>query len=73
MRSLTILGLVLIVLGIGGLVFRVIPIQRTEEVAKIGPITATQTTEHNYPIPTYAGIVAVLAGAALIFMDRRRS
>jgi hypothetical protein len=73
MRPLAILGVVLILLGIAGLVVREIPIQHTEEVAKIGPVTATQTTEKNYAIPAYAGIVAVLAGAALIFMDRRRS
>jgi hypothetical protein len=73
MRWLTTLGVVLMLLGIAGLVVRVIPIRHTEEVAKIGPVTATQTTETEYPIPTYAGIVAVLAGAALIFADRRRS
>jgi len=73
MRWLTTLGVVLILLGIAGLVVRVIPIRHTEEVAKIGPVTATQTTESEYPIPTYAGIVAVLAGAALVFADRRRS
>jgi hypothetical protein len=72
MRWLTILGVVLILLGIAGLVIRVIPIRHTEEVAKIGPLTATQTKEDNYPIPTYAGVIAVLAGAVLIFADRRR-
>jgi len=72
MRWLTILGVVLILLGIAGLVIRVIPIRHTEEVARIGPVTATQTKEDNYPIPTYAGVIAVLAGAVLIFADRRR-
>ena len=72
MRWLTILGVVLILLGIAGLVVRVIPVRHTEEVAKIGPVTATQTTEDVYPIPTYAGVIAVLAGAILIFADRRR-
>ncbi len=73
MRWLAILGVVLILLGIAGLVIRVIPIRQTEEVAKIGPVTATQTKETDYPIPTYAGIAAVLAGVALIFADRRRT
>lgn len=73
MRWLTILGVVLILLGIAGLVIRVIPVRHTEEVAKIGPVTATQTTVDEYRIPTYAGIVAVLAGAILIFADRRRT
>ena len=72
MRWLTILGVVLILLGVAGLVIRVIPIRHTEEVAKIGPLTATQTKEDDYPIPTYAGVIAVLAGAILIFADRRR-
>ena len=73
MRWLAILGVALILLGIAGLVVRVIPIRHTEEVVKFGPVTATQTTEKDYPIPTYAGIVAVLAGVVLIFADRRRS
>ncbi len=73
MRWLAILGVVLILLGIAGLVIRSIPVRHTEQVAKIGPVTATQTTETQYPIPTYAGIAAVLAGVALIFLDRRRS
>jgi hypothetical protein len=73
MRALTIVGVVLILLGIAGLVVRVIPVRHTEEVAKIGPVTATQTKEDDYPIPTYAGVVAVLAGAVLIFADRRRA
>ena len=73
MRWLAILGVVLVLLGIAGLVVRAIPVRQTEEVAKIGPLTATQTTEREYPIPTYAGIVAVIAGAALIFLDRRRT
>ncbi len=72
MRWLTILGVVLLLLGIAGLVVRVIPVRHTEEVAKIGPLTATQTKEDDYPIPTYAGVLAVLAGAVLIFADRRR-
>jgi len=72
MRWLTILGVVLILLVIAGLVVRVIPVRHTEEVAKIGPVTATQTKEDDYPIPTYAGVLAVLAGAILIFADRRR-
>jgi hypothetical protein len=73
MRWLAIVGVVLILLGIAGLVVRVIPVRQTEEVAKIGPVTATQTKETEYPIPTYAGIIAVLVGAALVFADRRRA
>ena len=73
MRWLAITGVILIVLGIAGLVVRAIPIRQTEEVAKIGPVTATQVRETEYPIPTYAGVIAVLAGVALIVADRRKA
>jgi hypothetical protein len=73
MRWLAIVGVVLIVLGIAGLVIRVIPIRHTEQVAKIGPIVATQVQETDYAIPTIAGVIAVLADVALISADRRKT
>lgn len=72
MRWLAILGAVLIVLGIAGLVFHTVPYRQTEQVAKIGPVTATQVTEKQIEIPPYVGLIAVAAGIALVFADRWR-
>ena len=63
MKPLAILGLVLIVLGIGGLIFRSVHWTETKNVADIGPIQINSQEEHSVWIPTVAGIAAVVAGA----------
>lgn len=73
MRWVAILGIILILLGIAGLIFNVIPYRQTEQVAKIGPLTATQETEKQLVIPPYAAVIAVIAGAALVFAGRKRT
>jgi hypothetical protein len=71
LRALTIIGVVLILLGIGGLVFNYIPIHHTEEVAKIGSIKATRDKETDVFIPPYAGVIIILVGGALVFAGQR--
>jgi hypothetical protein len=72
MRGLIIIGAVLILAGIGGLIFNVVPIHHTEQVAKIGPITATQDKETDVVIPTFVGVIVILVGAGLVFAGRRQ-
>ena len=72
MRWLTTLGVVLVLLGIAALIFNSIPYRQTEQVAKIGPVTAMQVTEKQIAIPPYVGIVVVVAGIALVFAGRMR-
>ena len=73
MRGLMIVGVVLIVAGIGGLFVNFIPVHHQEQVAKIGPITATKDTETDYVIPPYAGIIAILIGGGLVFAGRKQA
>jgi len=72
-RGLLIIGVILILAGIGGLVFNFIPIHHTEEVAKIGPITATQDKVTDVVIPSYAAVIVILVGGGLVFAGRRRA
>ncbi|HUB97745.1 MAG TPA: hypothetical protein VL993_17610 [Stellaceae bacterium] len=72
MRVLVILGVVLILAGIAGLVFHYIPIHHTEQVAKIGPITATADKETDYTIPTYVSVIVIIVGGGLVFAGQRR-
>jgi len=72
MRWLAVLGVVLVLLGIAGLIFRTISYRETEQVAKIGPVTAAQVTEKQIVIPPYAGIISVVAGIALVYAGRPR-
>jgi hypothetical protein len=70
-RGLVIVGVILILAGIGGLVFRFIPFHHQEQVAKIGPITATEDKETDIGIPPYAAVIVIVVGGALVFAGRR--
>jgi hypothetical protein len=71
MRNLMWIGVLLIGLGIAGLVVENVTWTETEEVVDIGPLELNTEEERSVPIPTIAGIIAVLAGVALIFASRR--
>jgi hypothetical protein len=71
MKPLAILGALLILFGIGTLAYNVIPIHHREEVAKIGPITATEDKEKDIFIPPVAAVLAILAGGAMVFAAGR--
>lgn len=73
MKPIVILGVVLIVLGIGGLVFRSVHWTETRNVANIGPIEINSQEDHNVWIPTAAGIIAVIAGLGLVLVGRKSS
>jgi hypothetical protein len=71
MKPIAILGVVLIVAGLAGLLFRSIHWTETKNVAQIGPIEVNSEEDHNVWIPTAAGIAAVIAGVGLVFVSRR--
>ena len=71
MKPLTLFGIVLVVLGVIGLVVANVTFTEHKTVLNAGPIKITQDQEKSVPIPTIAGIVAVMAGLSLIFIGRR--
>ena len=73
MRNLMAVGVVLIVLGIAGLIVENVTFTETKNVVDIGPLEINTEEEHNVPIPTIAGIIAVLAGFGLIFASRKNA
>ena len=73
MRGLVLIGVLLVGLGIAGLVVENVTFTETEEVVDIGPLEIQTEGEHNIPIPTIAGIIAVVAGLGLIFAGRKQA
>jgi len=71
MRSLTIVGAVLIVLGIAGLVFDQFSYSKSEPVLDAGPIHVQAEKEHHVAVPMIASIAALVAGLGLIVVSRR--
>jgi hypothetical protein len=72
MKPLTLVGLLLIVAGLAGLVIGRFTYTTEEKVLEVGPLVATAEKEHSIHIPDIAGVVAVIAGAALVVAARRR-
>ncbi|MBV9989961.1 MAG: DUF3185 domain-containing protein [Alphaproteobacteria bacterium] len=73
MRGLTLLGVVLILVGVATLVFGHFSYSETKPVADIGPVHIDAQEEHHVSIPTVAGIVVVIAGLGLVLVGRRSS
>jgi hypothetical protein len=74
MRSYSIVGLVLIVLGVLALVIRSVTYFTTEHVAgPLGFFAWEVDRPHTIFISPLAGIVALVIGIVLVFMTRRPS
>jgi len=72
MKPISIAVIVLILLGLGALVYGGITYTTRETVIDIGPIQATADRERTFPLPPVAGIVAVVGGIALLVAGTRR-
>jgi hypothetical protein len=72
MRPLSVIGIVLIVVGLAALVYQGITYTSRETVVDIGPIHATAERQKTVPLPPIVGVVAVGAGVALLVAGRRR-
>jgi hypothetical protein len=70
-RKLSILGIVFAILGVGGLLLGHFSYSETKPVVDAGPIHVATQEEHQVSIPTIACIVVLVAGIALIVIDRR--
>lgn len=72
MKPATILGVVLIVLGLAALAYQGITYTTREKVIDIGPIQASADRQRTIPLPPIMGIVAVAAGVALVVVGVRK-
>ena len=73
MRNLMWVGVLLVGLGVIGLVVQNVKFTETKRVLDLGPLHVNSEEQHNVPIPTIAGIVAVVAGLGMIFAARRQA
>ena len=71
MKPLALIGVVLIVLGIVGLAVDNISFTERRTVVDAGPLKITADQQRTVPIPTIAGIAALVVGLGLVFMSRK--
>ena len=72
MKATTIIGALLIIVGAVSLIYRGFNYTSEETVLQIGSVKATAETEKSVPIPTWAGIAALVAGVLVIGAGMRR-
>ncbi len=73
MKPLAIVGILLIVAGVVGLAVDNISFTERKTVIDAGPLKVTADQQKTVPIPTIAGIAAVVVGLGLVFMSRQRA
>jgi hypothetical protein len=73
MRGLTLIGVVLVILGVGALLFGHFSYTETKPLVDAGPIHINSQEDHTVWIPTVAGVVVLLAGLGLVFAGQRKA
>jgi len=71
MKPIAVVGSILIVLGIVGLLVTNISFTEQKTVIDAGPLKVTAAEQHNIPIPTIAGVAAIVDGLGLVFVGRK--
>jgi hypothetical protein len=71
LRSGTLIGLALVVIGILALVNQGIGYTKHKEIVNVGPIHATADEHKTIPLPPILGAIALVGGIVLIARDRR--
>ena len=73
MKSTAMIGVLLVLLGVGALVYQGITYTTRETVLDLGPIQATRETTKTMPLPPLLGGMALLGGMFLIVLGAKRS
>lgn len=71
MRPTTIIGLVLIAVGLAALLLGGFSITRQDEVLDLGPVEATVERQERVRIPPVVSGLVLAAGVALLFVGRK--
>jgi len=71
MGGRTILGIVLVVIGLFALAYQGLTYTTQKKVLDIGPIQATKEEHHTIPLPPIFGAMALVGGIIVVVSDRR--
>ncbi len=72
MRSIAVVGVLLIVLGLAALAYQSITYTSRETVIDIGPVHATADRERTLLLPPVLGVAAVAGGVMLLIAGVRK-
>ena len=72
MKSISLLGVLLAILGVFALVYQGFSYTHREKLFEVGPIHATRDDTEHIPLPPIVGGLALLSGAALLVIGARQ-
>ena len=72
MKTYTLTGIILIVIGIVALAYQGITYTTREKVVDIGPIQVTADKTKTLPLPPLVGAVALVGGIVLLVMGSKK-
>ena len=72
MKPITILGVILIVLGVVALAYQGITYTTNEKVVDLGPLKVEAKREKTIPLPPVLGGLALVGGIVLVIAGARR-
>ena len=71
MKPVTIIGVILIVIGVVALAYQGITYTTSEQVVELGPLKVETEREKTIPLPPVVGIAALVGGVVLVAVSRR--
>ena len=71
MSGRTVLGLILVALGLFALAYQGLTYTTQKKVVDIGPIQATKEQHHTIPLPPILGALALVGGIVVVISGRR--
>lgn len=71
MKAATLVGILLIVLGIVALAYQGFTYHTQKRVLDVGPIHATKTENHTIPLPPILGGLALAGGVVLLIVGAK--
>jgi hypothetical protein len=73
MRAITIVGIVLIVIGVVMLIYQGITYTTREKVLEVGPVEVRKESQKTIPLPPVIGGVALAGGIVLVLVGAKRA
>ena len=73
MKALTVIGIILILLGIAGFIFGGFSFTKKNKVADLGPVQVQTEKKETVPVTPIASGVAVVAGIIMVAVGARKS
>ena len=73
MKSTSIAGIFLVILGVLALAYQGINYTRRDRVLDVGPIHATKDTQEHIPVPPIIGGLALVGGIVLLLAGGKRA